>query len=126
MKGNASRTEYNIYLLFLILFLAFSMYFLYVISIIFPDLEMLGVYYIWYFAYAIFMLISGIALTLRRLNDLKMGRSTIIVLFIPIIGFIGSAWATLVCYFCMAVSSYFLGRKHYKIPYPLKRIFFYL
>ena len=90
MKGKASRTEYNIYFLFLILFLAFSMYFLYVISIIFPDLEMLGVYYIWYFAYAIFMLISGIALTLRRLNDLKMGRSTIIVLFIPIIGFIFS------------------------------------
>ena len=90
MKGKASRTEYNIYLLFLILFLVFSMYFLYVISIIFPDLEMLGVYYIWYFAYAIFMLISGIALTLRRLNDLKMGRSTIIVLFIPIIGFIFS------------------------------------
>ena len=90
MKGNASRTEYNIYFLFLFSFLAFSMHFLYVISTIFPDLEMLGVYYIWYFAYAIFMLISGIALTLRRLNDLTMGRTTIIVLFIPIIGFIFS------------------------------------
>ena len=90
MKGKASRTEYNIYFLFLILFLAFSMYCLFVISNFFPHLEMFGVYMFWYFVYAIFMLISGIALTLRRLNDLKMGRSTIIVLFIPIIGFIFS------------------------------------
>ena len=90
MKGNASRTDYNIYGLFLILFLAFSMYCLYVISNFFPYLEMVGVYWLWYMSYAIFMLISGIALTLRRLNDLKMGRTTIIVLFIPIIGFIFS------------------------------------
>ena len=90
MKGNASRTEYNIYFLFLILFLAFSMYCLFVISNFFPHLEMYGVYFFWYFVYAIFMLISGIALTLRRLNDLTMGRTTIIVLFIPIIGFIFS------------------------------------
>ena len=90
MKGKASRTEYNIYFLFLILFLAFSMYCLFVISNFFPHLEMFGVYMFWYFVYAIFMLISGIAVTLRRLNDLKMGRSTIIVLFIPIIGLIFS------------------------------------
>ena len=90
MKGNASRTDYNIYGLFLILFLAFLMYCLFVISNFFPHLEMFGVYMFWYFVYAIFMLISGIALTLRRLNDLKMGRSTIIVLFIPIIGLIFS------------------------------------
>ena len=90
MKGKASRTEYNIYGLFLILFLAFLMYCLFVISNFFPHLEMYGVYFFWYFVYAIFMLISGIALTLRRLNDLTMGGTTIIVLFIPIIGFIFS------------------------------------
>ena len=90
MKGKASRTEYNIYFLFLILFLAFSMYCLFVISNFFPHLEMFGVYWLWYISYAIFMLISGIAVTLRRLNDLKMGRSTIIVIFIPIIGLIFS------------------------------------
>ena len=90
MKGNASRTDYNIYGLFLILFLAFSMYCLFVISNFFPYLEMVGVYWLWYMSYAIFMLISGIALSLRRLNDLKMGRSTVIVLFIPFIGFIFS------------------------------------
>ena len=45
---------------------------------------------------------------------------------IPVLGFEGSAWATLVCYFTMAVVSYFLGRKHYPIPYDLKRIGAYL
>ena len=41
---------------------------------------------------------------------------------IPILGFVGSAWATLGCYVLMVVLSYFLGRKHYPIPYPLARI----
>lgn len=45
---------------------------------------------------------------------------------IPVLGFEGSAWATLICYFTMAVVSYFLGRKHYPIPYDLKRIGAYL
>ena len=90
MKGKASRTEYTIYYFFLILFLAFSMYCLVVISGFFPHLEMFGVFMFWSFVYGFFMLISGIALTLRRLNDLKMSRSTIIVLFIPIIGLIFS------------------------------------
>ena len=88
MKGNASRTDYNIYGLFLILFLAFSMYCLFVISNFFPYLEMVGVYWLWYISYAIFMFISGIAIAFRRLNDLKMPRSRLILLFIPIIGFI--------------------------------------
>ena len=88
MKGNASRTDYNIYGLFLILVLDFSMYCLFVISNFFPYLEMVGVYWLWYISYAIFMFISGIAIAFRRLNDLKMPRSRLIVLFIPIIGFI--------------------------------------
>ena len=41
---------------------------------------------------------------------------------IPIIGFMGSAWATLVCYFSMTVLSYFLGQKYYRINYNLKKI----
>ena len=45
---------------------------------------------------------------------------------IPVLGFEGSAWATLICYFAMAVVSYFLGREHYPIPYDLKRIGAYL
>ena len=46
--------------------------------------------------------------------------------FIPVLGFEGSAWATLICYFSMTVASYFLGKKHYPIPYDLKRIGLYL
>lgn len=45
--------------------------------------------------------------------------------WIPKIGYVGAAWATLVCYFAMAVLSYLLGQKYYPIPYDLKRLFAY-
>ncbi|SDB62275.1 Membrane protein involved in the export of O-antigen and teichoic acid [Flavobacteriaceae bacterium MAR_2010_188] len=45
---------------------------------------------------------------------------------IPIIGFKGSALATLSAYGLMMVISYFYGRKYYPIPYNLKKISFYL
>ena len=48
------------------------------------------------------------------------------VYLIPIMGFVGSAWATLACYFCMALASYFTGKKHFYIPYEVKRILLYL
>ena len=48
------------------------------------------------------------------------------IILIPRIGFIGSAWATLVCYFSMMLASLYLGRKHYPIPYDLKRVFSYI
>jgi len=41
---------------------------------------------------------------------------------IPIIGFYGSAWATLIVYFLMSVMSYFWGRKHYPVPYGLLKM----
>ncbi len=47
-------------------------------------------------------------------------------LWIPKIGYEGSAWATLICYFSMAAISYFAGQKHYPIPYPTRRILAYL
>lgn len=47
------------------------------------------------------------------------------LLLIPKLGFVGSAWATLFCYFLMVLCSYFLGRKHYPIAYPLGRIGLY-
>ena len=47
-------------------------------------------------------------------------------LLIPIISYKGSAIATLAAYGSMMVVSYFLGRKHYKVPYDLKKIGFYL
>lgn len=47
-------------------------------------------------------------------------------ILIPIISYKGSALATLAAYGSMMVASYFLGRKHYKVPYDLKKIGFYL
>lgn len=42
--------------------------------------------------------------------------------WIPKIGYHGSAWATLICYFSLAVMAYLFGQKIYSIPYDLKRI----
>lgn len=41
---------------------------------------------------------------------------------IPILGYEGAAWATLVSYIAMTVVSYYLGQKHYPIPYHTKKI----
>lgn len=46
--------------------------------------------------------------------------------WIPRIGYMGSAWATLICYASMMVASYLLGNKHYPVNYDLKRILGYL
>lgn len=48
------------------------------------------------------------------------------VYWIPRIGYMGCAWATLVCYASMMTASYFLGNKHYPVNYDLKRILGYL
>jgi O-antigen/teichoic acid export membrane protein len=55
-----------------------------------------------------------------------LGTILLNVILIPIIGILGSAIATLVVYFGMAVSSYILGQKHYRVPYNLKMILFYI
>jgi O-antigen/teichoic acid export membrane protein len=41
------------------------------------------------------------------------------VILIPIFGYVGSAWATLICYFLMAVLSYYWGQKYYRVPYEM-------
>ncbi|PCJ97678.1 MAG: polysaccharide biosynthesis protein [Flavobacteriaceae bacterium] len=46
--------------------------------------------------------------------------------FIPKIGYMASAIATLSAYGCMMVLSYFFGRKHYPVPYNMRKILFYL
>ncbi|WP_411766091.1 polysaccharide biosynthesis C-terminal domain-containing protein [Winogradskyella sp. A3E31] len=48
------------------------------------------------------------------------------LIFIPKIGFMACAYATLLAYGLMMLISYTLGRKHYRVPYDLKRISFYL
>ncbi|MCL3780185.1 lipopolysaccharide biosynthesis protein [Prolixibacteraceae bacterium JC049] len=46
-------------------------------------------------------------------------------ILVPKIGYMGSAIAGLTCYVFMTIASYFVGRKHYPIPYDLKSILFY-
>lgn len=47
------------------------------------------------------------------------------VLTIPTFGYIGSAWATLICYVVMTVLVYFIGQKHYPVPYRILPILVY-
>ncbi len=42
--------------------------------------------------------------------------------WIPIWGYHGSAWATMVCYFVMMAVSYMLGQRHYPVPYEVSRL----
>lgn len=52
---------------------------------------------------------------------------TLIMLFtlIPVMSYTGAAWAHFACYGSMMVLSYFWGRKHYPVPYDLKKIGLY-
>jgi O-antigen/teichoic acid export membrane protein len=45
---------------------------------------------------------------------------------IPIIGYMGSAWTTLICYATMMVLSYIFGQKYYHVSYNLKKILGYI
>ena len=48
------------------------------------------------------------------------------ILWIPQWGYVGSAWATLVCYFLMTCLSWALGQRYYPVSYPLGKISSYL
>ena len=45
---------------------------------------------------------------------------------IPIIGYMGSAWTTLICYFTMMILSYIFGQKYYNVNYNMKKILGYI
>ena len=45
---------------------------------------------------------------------------TILIVFVPIYGYMACAWASFFANLSMMVLSYFLGQKHYPIPYDLK------
>ena len=47
-------------------------------------------------------------------------------LWIPVFGYIGSAWAVLCCYVFMVAACYFTGRRFYPISYPIFRMTFYI
>lgn len=51
---------------------------------------------------------------------------TLNIILIPSMSYLGSAYATLFCYFSMCVASYYVSRNHYPIPYNLKFIALYL
>lgn len=42
-------------------------------------------------------------------------------ILIPVMGYMGAAWATLICYASMMVISYLVGQKYYPIAYDLRR-----
>ena len=47
-------------------------------------------------------------------------------ILIPIAGYMGSSWATLLCYFSMATMCYLFGQKYYPIPYKVVKGFAYI
>ncbi|WP_426493313.1 lipopolysaccharide biosynthesis protein [Hymenobacter sp. 102] len=47
-------------------------------------------------------------------------------LLIPLLGYMGSAIATLACYFMMAALCWWLGERHYPVPYPVGRLLTWL
>jgi len=65
--------------------------------------------------YGMYFSIFGAALTI-----------TFNVIFIPIIGYMASAWATLIAYGGMTIVSYFYGKKHYRVPYNIGKVFLYI
>ncbi len=48
------------------------------------------------------------------------------IIWIPIFGYMGSAWATLICYFAMMLASYLLSRKYYVVKYNIGKIIWYI
>jgi O-antigen/teichoic acid export membrane protein len=45
--------------------------------------------------------------------------------WLPIYGFYGAAWATLICYGTMLILCFYLGKKYYPIPYRISGFLFY-
>ncbi len=43
-------------------------------------------------------------------------------IWIPQIGYMGSAWATLICYASMAIASFWVGKRYYPVPYNVIKI----
>ena len=48
------------------------------------------------------------------------------LIFIPLYGYMASAWATLFVYSCMTLISYSLGKKNYPVPYKINKVLLYL
>lgn len=48
------------------------------------------------------------------------------IILIPMMGYMGAAWATFFCYGSMMILSYIVGKKHYPVPYDLIKISGYI
>jgi O-antigen/teichoic acid export membrane protein len=48
------------------------------------------------------------------------------IILVPLLGYTGSAWATLICYVSMAIICYAVGAKYYPIPYQIGRLLGYI
>ncbi len=48
------------------------------------------------------------------------------LVLIPLYGFTGAAWVTLVCYTFMSAATWFTGQKHYPVPYEIRRMALYV
>ena len=48
------------------------------------------------------------------------------LILIPMIGFMASAWATLIAYSTMTIISYFYGKKYYEVPYNINKVILYI
>lgn len=83
----------------------------------------LGIYYnlsIWYKVsdktkYGAYIALIGAVITL-------IGN----YLLVPILGYKGAAWTTLICYFSISLLCYLIGQKFYPVAYKVKRIGFYI
>ena len=64
--------------------------------------------------YGAWFSVLGVAITLA-----------INIIFVPIYGYMASAWASFACYLMMMMISYFIGQKHMRINYDLKSIALY-
>lgn len=47
-------------------------------------------------------------------------------ILIPKAGYLGSSWATLICYFSMAAACYIIGQRYYPIPYNVAKSMGYI
>jgi O-antigen/teichoic acid export membrane protein len=96
---------------------------IYIVPILAMGSVFLGIYYnlsVWYKLtnrnmFGAYITIAGAILTIL-LN----------IWWIPKFRYVGSAWATFVCYAFMMVASYIQGQKYYPIPYPWKKLMAFL
>ncbi len=95
---------------------------LHIVPIVLIANLLLGVFYnqsIWYkltnlTRYGAYIALMGAAITV-----------IVNVALVPLMGYVGSALGHLACYSGMVTVSYFIGQKHYPVPYDIRTMAFY-